>query len=418
MRVPTTDHYEGLDPFSGPFTSKRDLPLTFRSRTDASAIAALGLPPTTSARHADARNAVLTEARLAGDLSRWVSFSRRRAAYVGRHRYHGDSFRFDAILSAVADGVNAGLLEEERASPGTRGRQSRFRATPLLRQLESGPIHSLLHEVIWLKDHNKQLVNYADNAQTTALRKEIEAINGVMAGITVELAGPVDKVGCYWVMGDAYLLPSVPRVFRVFNRSSFRKGGRLYGWFQNIPAADRARLLLNGQPVLEPDYAQIHAQIIYALRDIPLVGDAYETGEFPREFGKRAFNIAVNARSFRAAVAALTHELRINWQTATKLVLAVKAKHRQVADIFCTDAGVDLMRIDSEITLEAVKQCLAKGIVVLPVHDSLIVQAQCADQTAEIMTKAFATHFPRTNVCEVRVKSMEHSSDGNMKEAA
>jgi hypothetical protein len=47
----------------------------------------------------------------------------------------------------------------------------------------------------------------------------------------------------------------------------------------------------------EVRYAQIHAQIIYALRGIPLVDDAYETGEFPREFGKRAFNIAVNVTS-------------------------------------------------------------------------------------------------------------------------
>jgi hypothetical protein len=365
----------------------------------------LSLPPARSALHADALNAVLTEANLAADLNRWVSYSRRRAAYVGRQRYHGDSFRFGPILSAVAEGVNAGLLEEERASPRTRGRQSRLRATPQLRELLGGrPIRTQLHEVIWLKDHSKRLVNYTETAQTRRLRTEIEAINAVMADITVELAGPVDKVGSYWFVGDTYLLPSTARVRRVFNRGSFDKGGRLYAWFQSLPAADRARLLLNGEPVLEPDYAQIHAQIIYALRGIPLVGDAYETGEFPREFGKRAFNIAVNARSLRAAVAALAHELGTDRVTAAKVISSVTAKHDRVADVFCSDFGVDLMRIDSDITLEAVRSCQAQSIPVLPVHDSLIVPAPDADKAAEIMVMAFAARFPQTKNCEVRIK--------------
>ena len=49
----------------GPPDLRRDLPLTFRWRTDSKAIAALGLAPARSGRHDDARNAVLTEAKLA-----------------------------------------------------------------------------------------------------------------------------------------------------------------------------------------------------------------------------------------------------------------------------------------------------------------------------------------------------------------
>jgi hypothetical protein len=56
-----------------------------------------------------------------------------------------------------------------------------------------------------------------------------------------------------------------------------------------------------------------------------------------------------------------------------------------VSDIFCSDAGVSLMKIDADITLRAVQQCQAQGIAVLPVHDSLIVPATKAERTAEIM---------------------------------
>ena len=272
----------------GPPDLRRDLPLTFRWRTDSKAIAALGLAPARSGRHDDARNAVLTEAKLAYERNSWVSFSRRPAWYVGRLRYCGASYGYDPVLSAVADGVKAGLLEEERASPRTRGRQSRFHATPFLHTLLSAaPIRSHLHEVIWLRDDRRRLVNYGDTALTRRLRKEIEAVNTIMAEIEVDLAGPdVQRAGSYSIVSGIHLLPAAPRVRRVFNRGSFHKGGRLYGWWQSLSSADRAYILLNGEPVLEPDYAQIHAQIIYALKGIPLIGDALKPAIF-RALGAR-----------------------------------------------------------------------------------------------------------------------------------
>jgi hypothetical protein len=396
-----------FDTVSSRLGPQRDLPLTFRWRTDPQAIAALGLVPARTSRHEDARNAVLTEAKLAYERDSWVSFSRRPKWYVGRHRYYGRSHGYKPILSAVADSVSAGLLEEDRASPRTRGRQSRFRATPRLYALLSrAPIRSHLHEVIWLRDDRRRLVNYADTAVIRRMRTEIEAVNAVMAEIEVDLAGPdVQRVGSYWVVSGSYLLPAAPRVRRVFNRSSFDNGGRLYGWWQSLSSADRAYILLNGEPVLEPDYAQIHAQIIYALRSVSLIGDAYETGEFPRAWGKKAFNIGINAKNKLGAIAAISKELKISRRNASKLLGAVTVKHRQVSDIFCSDAGVGLMKIDADITLHAVRHCQAQGIAVLPVHDSLIVPAADAERTAEIMKAAFEQRFPQSRPCEVRIKN-------------
>jgi hypothetical protein len=403
----TSVNDEAFEPFAPPFEFGRDLPLSFHVRTEPRVIATLGLPPARSWRHEDARNAVLTEAKLAYERNKWVSFSRRPAWYVGRDRYYGDSCRYDPVLSAVADGVNAGMLQEERASPGSRGDQSRLRATPLLHALLSeAPVRSQVHESIWLRDDRRRLVNYADTALTRRLRREIEAVNDIMAGIEVDLAGPdVQRVGSYWIVSGTRLLPAAPRVRRVFNRSSFRKGGRLYGWWQSLSSADRRYIRLNGEPVLEPDYAQIHAQIIYALKGISLIGDAYETGEFPRAWGKKAFNIGINAKNKLGAIAAISKDLKISRCNASRLLDAVMAKHRQVSDIFCSDAGVGLMKIDADITLRAVQHCQSQGIAVLPVHDSLIVPAPKAEQTAKIMKAAFEKCFPQSRPCEVRIKN-------------
>ena len=71
--------------------------------------------------------------------------------------------------------------------------------------------------------------------------------------------------------------------------------------------------------------------------------------------------------------------------------------------MFCSDAGVSITRIDSDITLRAVKDCQSQEIGVLPVHDSLIVPAGYAEQAADAMAKAFAYRIPDSN-CEVRIK--------------
>jgi hypothetical protein len=56
-----------------------------------------------------------------------------------------------------------------------------------------------------------------------------------------------------------------------------------------------------------------------------------------------------------------------------------------------------MMRIDGDIAVEAMLRCVAKGIAALPVHDSIIVPARCADQTAEIMMGAFTGRFPNAS---------------------
>jgi hypothetical protein len=104
-------------------------------------------------------------------------------------------------------------------------------------------------------------------------------------------------------------------------------------------------------------------------------------------------------------VAAISKELKISRRCASRLHDAVMAKHRQVSDIFCSDAGVGLMKIDAEITLSAIQHCQAQGIAVLPVHDSLIVPAPDAERTAEIMKVAFEQRFPQSRPCEVRIKN-------------
>jgi hypothetical protein len=401
---------DDFHPEFGSFGTGRDIPITFQFRSDADAMAHLALPPAADRRYADARNAMLTEAKLAADMGRGLSYSRRRDFYTRGRRYYGDTISYRTVLAAVNQAVNAGLLVERRARPGAhrrrRRRQSCIRATPLLcRLLEQAPLHSSQPEVIWLRDRGG-LVAYEDTSETRRMRREIEAINSSMSKLVLDLDAPgVRKDGRYWIVDETYIVPTPPMVRRIFSRGSFEKGGRLYGWWQGLPSRYRAAIRINGEPVLEPDFGQFHAAIIYGLRGIRLAGDAYETAEFPRSQGKLAFNVALNAANERGAVAAIAHHLKIERSRASLLLRAIRRKHKPIADVFCSDAGVSLMRIDSEITLHAVKDCQSQGIGVLPVHDSLVVPARHAGNAADAMVKAFASHIPQPNKCEVRIKS-------------
>jgi hypothetical protein len=174
---------------------------------------------------------------------------------------------------------------------------------------------------------------------------------------------------------------------------------------QSLPSRQRAVMLINGEPTLEPDFVALHPSIIYAMRGVHLVGDPYETAEFPRAHGKVGFNIALNAKSYSTARAAIARDLNLDMATATRLLRAITLKHRAVSDLFLSDAGVRLMRIDSDIALNTVMSCQDRGIPVLPVHDSFITPTRHAAITAEIMEACFASRFPRSGTCRVRIKS-------------
>ena len=65
-------------------------------------------------------------------------------------------------------------------------------------------------------------------------------------------------------------------------------------------------------------------------------------------------------------------------------------KHEPIAVLFNSCAGLRLMRADSDIAEQVVRDLLKKNIVARPIHDSFIVPAKRQSELDEAMERALA----------------------------
>ena len=369
-----------------------DKPLWFHWRAhDEDWAGALDLPPAANRNHARARSSILLEAVVtaATEPERWISYSRRKGWYDAQgRRYRSPAHAFATVPRAVDGLARLGLLEHDKAPAGRLGRQSRFRAAPALRAAMALPpaVHDP-GEVIRLRGADDDLVDYRDTDETLRMRRRLKPINEALRAAGIAVAGIDGPIGA---MGDTRFHTGQDQLHRVFNRSSFRLGGRFYGGFwQNLPQATREALVLDGEPTHEADYARLHPRLLYAEAGAALEGDAYALDGFEddRPLVKRAFNIAVNADTEMAAVRAIAQEIggKGAHAKAGDLLDAIRARHRPIAPCFGSGAGLRLQRRDADLAERVLLRLLRRGIVALPIHDSFVVRRRHAGARDEAM---------------------------------
>ena len=98
---------------------------------------------------------------------------------------------------------------------------------------------------------------------------------------------------------------------RVFNRKSFKKGGRAYGALhQRIPKHMRPHIYINGERTTEVDYSGFHIRMLYHMEGIDYTEDPYIVcgGKDFRETFKAVGLIAINANE-KSAYGAIREEL-------------------------------------------------------------------------------------------------------------
>ena len=267
----------------------------------------LDLPPLSS-RKKHARDAILSVAIAAQRLAYpGVSYSRRKAFYVGKQRYYGPTFTHATIVQVVDQLGGLDLLELWTPAPGVGGLQSTFCATPHLLEAVSPSLKIVQRprELIWLRDENRRLLDYQDNRQTNGMRRNLIQINEALEAISIRYPGyDLGRLGQAFRVGKSIVYPTKVQ-YRIFNLS-FRRGGRFYGGgWQCAPKVARRQITIDGEPVVEHDHPQLHPRLLYCRRGVPLNTDPYDLPGWERNTVKRAFNTLINAGFYQEALGAI-----------------------------------------------------------------------------------------------------------------
>jgi hypothetical protein len=186
---------------------------------------------------------------------------------------------------------------------------------------------------------------------------------------------------------------------RVFNKKSFKFGGRAYGALHhNLPKQMRPHISINGEKTTEIDYSAYHIRMLYHMEGIEYIDDPYIVCAGPdlRKTYKAVGLIAINAENDKTAYGAIRDELEARGIPLPKidkplvaLVNTFRDAHKPIYKYLFSDIGITLQNIDSEIMNNILMRLMDKGILGLAVHDSVIVAEQYADVLREIMVAEY-----------------------------
>jgi len=187
---------------------------------------------------------------------------------------------------------------------------------------------------------------------------------------------------------------------RVFNNGTFSQGGRFYGGFHlELLRNLRKHILINGEPVVEPDFSALHIRMLYHLEGIDYREDPYIAlcnSKEERKVFKTIFLVAINAATEKKTIYGIQKELEENgipfdteYQNLKRCLQRVKNVHRPIAKYLNTGVGLKLQNLDGQITDLILKTLTHEGIPVLPVHDSYIVRERDKDRLIEVMKSSY-----------------------------
>src|SRR4051794_32033550 len=179
------------DPDSSPSAS-RDAPFLFTREIDPDYLAEQGVELPRSGNKLTAATRLITETIIASANGRCMSYSRRKEHYgTANKRYFGPAYNYESVVEGAANPlIKAGFFLEDRALPGDHmrtHRQSRLWASSeIVAELLDAPvIEHPPHDPIWLRNSDKDPVDYRDTARTISWRRHLTRFNSFMSDADV-----------------------------------------------------------------------------------------------------------------------------------------------------------------------------------------------------------------------------------------
>jgi hypothetical protein len=225
------------------------------------------------------------------------------------------------------------------------------------------------------------------------------------------------------------------QVKKIYNNNTFNEGGRIYmsgtGIGEMINRENRVKLEINGEPTVECDYGQLFPRIAADLVGVTLDKsfDPYGiniSGYKPsviRLLAKIGLMCLFNCKDEEGATFALIKEMNKKWlkdqidgaksegtwpdfPIARRVVESLMERNAYIYTYFFSDNALDLMAIESTMMDYIIERVLSDEQIMIPIHDSVIVQEKYKDTAVNIMERAYEVVVGGNN-CIIRVKGVE-----------
>lgn len=367
-----------------------------------------------------------------------IAYWRRNGAYGGPL---WPAWLTPNTLKAVVDGAAAaGFLDVtpgRRSYDGQRGVCSTFRmAMPLHDKLFEHSLsfgHFAIERpdlpLIILKDDAGELVDFVldENEEVRCMADHLTDYNAFLQqqSLSLDCAGPrwraleeemaarTNKPVPY---GRAFRSRRRPETFRatlyrVFNDGRWDHGGRFYGgWWQEIPSGWRRDITINDKPTIELDYSGFSVRALYHQSGIdypdnPYVIDQMTHLGLPIDYEpeiKRLVQALLNCPPGKDILRVPIGRKLPRKARRTQVLNWLREKHQRIAHAFHSREGVRLQCLEASIVNAILTQGIKDGVVVLPVHDSYLVQANHEDWLRRQMVDCYEKVFGLKPIVKIK----------------
>ena len=345
----------------------------------------------------------------------FVSYSRSAGDYVPGTRLHSLFLRYRMLIRIVDGLVSLGYARNfigfyDRVK-GV-GFQTRLQATEKFLSLGERKhvtrkmIKRAEGPLINLRDEKKNPIDFAETLEIQKMRESLSSYNRFLKNFSIAIDRNDEEITQILIRKEkTHVNFDCVSMHRVFN-GDFDHGGRFYGaWWQGIPRELRPFITIDGEKTSELDYSSQHLLMLYAENGDEyhwLKGsddDPYLLKEFPeeeRKLQKQIVLVLVNATDRESAVKAISKEINDrrwpfpkNHAFIESRIDALLHKHEEIRHHAFSGVGLRLQRLDSDICQYVLAHMQAKGIPVLPVHDSFIVPNCALHHIYSVMKEAY-----------------------------
>jgi hypothetical protein len=339
-----------------------------------------------------------------------LALSRDNGAYKRGH-YNRSGVGSTAIFRVVNGLIKASLISQRDGyyfghEDDGNGKCSRLDVRPELKEM----LRTIPQAIVTVRDENfplihrknkeRELEDVPDSHLTRSMRRQIKAYNDLLDRHEITIGLEPKLVS--WVCRNRNVDLTNNRYHRVFQKGSFKQGGRFYGPFwQNIPRELRAHILIDGGRTVELDYSGYHLNLCYGMEGedrSELFGneDPYALEGYDREPVKALLCIGLNEDDEARAIRAMRKDLINNDDYEYEkgfdfpaLISAFKTKHPLIEKYIFSGMGSKVQYQDSVIMNNVIGVFVEKGIPALSIHDSVRVEAKYEKLAIEIMVNAY-----------------------------